>query len=254
MKNLEVLQSIGLNGKRADIYLACLELGKATAYLISRKTNIKKPTVYDIVNDLMQEGVLYKTIKNKVTYYYPNDPLILINKTKEKTRQIESIMPFLQNLYNSSSVKPLIRYFEGKEGIKEIYEDTLRTLKKGEIIYSFMGEGMTDYLPKYTRGYVDRRVEKGIVLKGIYSQRPELQEYLKNNEKELRVVKLLAQDKFPFPHEIDIYKNKVAIYIYGNEMFGTLIESKELYIAMKIIFDLAWVGADYPQRLQIENI
>jgi HTH-type transcriptional regulator, sugar sensing transcriptional regulator len=254
MKNIEILQSIGFQGKRAEVYLACLELGKATAYLISRKTNIKKPTVYDLVNDLMQEGILYKTIKNKVTYYYPSDPLALVNKTKEKTKQIESIMPFLQNLYTSSSVKPFIRYFEGKEGIKEIYEDTLRTLKKGDIIYFFMGEGMIDYLPKYAREYVDRRVEKGIVSKGIFRRRSELQEYLENNEKELRITKVLDEKKFPFSHEINIYKNKVAIATYGNEMFGMLIESKEFYLAMKAIFDLAWIGADYPERLQIENL
>jgi len=254
MKNLEVLRSVGLTGKRADIYLACLELGKATAYLISRKTNIKKPTVYDIVNELMLEGVLYKSTKGRVTYYHPNDPLILIEKTEDKIKKINSIMPFLQGLYNSSSVKPFIRYFEGKEGIKEVYEDALKNLKKGDIIYSFMGEGMIELLPKYAREYVNKRVAKGIVSKGIYRQKKELENYLKSDQLELRISKILPAEKFPFSHEINIYKNKVAIATYGNEIFGTLIESKELYNAMKTIFDLAWVGADYPHRLQVENL
>ena len=199
----------------------------------------------------MREGLLYKNTKNKITYYYPNDPLVLISKSKEKIKQIEDIMPMLQNLYMSSSVKPFIRYFEGKEGIKEIYEDTLKTLKHGETILSFTGEGVKEHLPDYTEEYLKKRIAKGIRIRGIFKKIPETTKHIKNSEAELRTGKFLDQEAFPFSNEINIYKNKVVVATYGKEMFGMLIESKEFYNSMKVIFELAWEGARFREKLDI---
>lgn len=55
MKIQETLEQLGMHEKKAEVYLACLELGNATAYLIAKKVGLKRPTVYDIANQLMRE-------------------------------------------------------------------------------------------------------------------------------------------------------------------------------------------------------
>ncbi len=245
MEIKKVLEQINIEGKKAEVYLACLESGGSTAYLIAKKIGLKRPTVYDIINQLMKEGLVYKSIKGNVKYYSPADPQILFNKLKEKEDKIKSIMPHLQNLYNSPKSKPLIRYFEGKEGIKEMYEDSLRSCKKGDEILAYVGEAVLDELPKYAQDYVQRRVEKGIRLRGIYKRNEKILGYMEKNREQLREAKLLDEKRFPVSNETNIYKNKIAIASYGKEMFGMIIESEEIARSQKAIFELAWKGAEY---------
>jgi len=243
MKIEKILQEIGIKGKKAEVYLACLELGGATAYLIAKKAGIKRPTAYDIINTLMHEGLVHKTIKGKVAYYSPTDPLSLIDRQREKMERMHKVMPLLQNLYNAPKSKPFIQYFEGKEGIREMYEDSLKSLKKGDEILGYVGEGITQYLPEYTDDYVKRRIEKGIVFRGIYKAAKEIVPYMQKNQAQLRIGRVLSEKDFPISNETNIYKNKVAIASYGSEMFGMIIESDEIARSQKAVFELAWRGA-----------
>ncbi len=244
MEIKEILEQVNIEGKKAEVYLACLESGGSTAYLIAKKIGLKRPTVYDIINQLMKEGLVHKSIKGNIKYYSPADPQILFNKLKEKEDKIKSIMPHLQNLYNSPKSKPLIRYFEGKEGIKELYEDSLRSLKKGDEILAYVGEDVYKDMPGYLDDYIKRRVEKNIRIRGIYKESILGKKYMEKNKEQLREVKLLSAEEFPMSNEINIYKNKVVIASYGMEMFGMIIESEEIARSQKAIFELAWKGAE----------
>jgi len=240
----ETLEQLGMHEKKAEVYLACLELGNATAYLIAKKVGLKRPTVYDIANQLMKEGLLHKSIRGNVKYFSPADPEKLIQLLKTKEKNIREAMPALQNLYNSPKSKPLIRYFEGKEGIVEMYEDSLRSCKKGDEILAYVGEDVLRHLPKHAEDYVKRRVEKGIVLRGIYKNNSELAKYTQKSREQLRVARVLDEKDFPVNNETNIYKNKIAIASYGTEMFGMIIESEEIARSQKAIFELAWRGAN----------
>lgn len=240
----ETLENLGMHEKKAEVYLACLELGSATAYLIAKKVGFKRPTVYDLTNQLMREGLLHKSMRGQVKYFSPADPEKLIRVLCEKEKSVREAMPALQNLYNSPKQKPLIRYFEGKEGIVEMYEDSLRSCKKGDEILAYVGEDVLRHLPSYAEDYVKCRVEEGIILRGIYKNRPELKKYTEKSREQLRIARVLDEDKFPASNETNIYKNKIAIASYGTEMFGMIIESEEIARSQKAIFELAWRGAE----------
>lgn len=242
MRIKEVLKQLNIKENKADIYLLCLEMGGATAYSISKKAGLKRPTVYDILNQLAREGLVYKSLKKGTQYFYPSDPEKLLRQLKEKEHKIISIMPILQNLYNSPKVKPSIRYFEGKEGIKEMYEDSLKVLKKGDEILAYVGDDVLGYIPEYADNYVTRRIGKGIKLRGIYKKSLKTSIYMQKNRKQLREAKIIDEKMFPVNNETNIYGNKVAIASYGNEMFGMIIESVEIARSQKAIFELAWAG------------
>ena len=244
MKIQETLEQLGMHEKKAEVYLACLELGNATAYLIAKKVGLKRPTVYDIANQLMREGILHKSMRGNVKYFSPADPEKLIQLLKTKEKNIREVMPGLQSLYNSPKSKPLIRYFEGKEGIIEMYEDSLRSCRKGDEILAYVGEDVLKHLPRHAEDYVRRRVEKGILLRGIYKKEKELLAYTEKSQQQLRTARVLDKKDFPVSNETNIYKNKIAIASYGREMFGMIVESAEIARSQKAIFELAWKGAE----------
>lgn len=239
------LEQIGLTGKKADVYLACLKFGKSTAYFISQKTGLKRPTVYDIVEQLQKDGFVYKTTKDNITYYLPSDPKIFLEKIQEKGKYIEEIMPTLQDVYLSPfSIQPTVKYYQGSESVKKALDNELNKLKKGDEILGYLGEGIVAKLPDYTKDFVNRRAKKGVRMRAIMKKHKALDEYLNKNDEQLRRTRVLEEKDFPIKNEVNIFKNKVFMFSFGeSEIFGTIIESKEIADSQRALFELAWRGA-----------
>src|SRR3989344_5908658 len=119
------LEKIGLTQKEAGIYLACLELTEATIGDIAKKSGVKRTTVYDIIDSLKEKGLVSSITKNKKLFYYAESPKKLENTLDEKKRLLENMMPELFSIANKIDKKPKIKYFEGPEGMKDVFRDTL---------------------------------------------------------------------------------------------------------------------------------
>ena len=63
---------------------------------------------------------------------------------------------------------------------------------------------------------------------------------VENDEKELRKVKMIDKEKYPFSVEIDIYGKTKTSFMSGKEALGVLVESTEIHNTMKSIFELIW--------------
>ena len=94
METKLTLEQFGLQGRKADVYLAALELGGASVIDISRKANIKRTTVYDILLDLQKDGLVSQTMEGKKRKFIGEDP--------EKTSK-EKRLPF-RKFYQCSNL------------------------------------------------------------------------------------------------------------------------------------------------------
>jgi HTH-type transcriptional regulator, sugar sensing transcriptional regulator len=236
MKN--ILQNYGLNDKEAEIYLAALELGHATGFQIYKKTTIKKPTVYYHLDELHKRGFLSFTSKGNKKYYVAEDPEKIKKNLEEKLSSFEDLLPQLRSIYNVSKSKPKVRFYEGKNGLKEVYADTLKY--KSEIL-AFASEGIVQVLGKdFTDEYISQRVKNNIPLRGIVPETPSFEKlYLRNNLSQSRSAKTIDAKKYNFPIEINIYANKVALISFRDEI-GLIIESDEITKMMKMLFEFFW--------------
>ena len=167
----------------------------------------------------------------------------IINKQSElKQREIEitGLLPELNAIFNFSAHKPRVKFFEGREGIKQIYQDTLYNNKE---ILAFLSikEFDKQLLRQLYKEYVPLRIKKGIPAYVIAPGEPLSAEYKKRDKDELRETRLVDPKKYPFSIEIDIYNNKVSLMSYtANELFGVIIESEQVHKTMKFIFKLIW--------------
>jgi len=149
-------------------------------------------------------------------------------------------MPALKSLLNTSGTKPVIRYYEGPEGIKEVYRDTLKY--KGELV-AFVTENIIAKLGQdFADEYKAKRVKSEITVRVIGPDTPEIIEYKKTDQKDLKETRLVSKDEFPFTIEMNIYGNKLAFMSF-TEGLGLIIESNEIARNMKFLFKLAWRGA-----------
>jgi len=239
---LESLKKIGLNPHEQDVYFALLQLEKATANQIAQKSQVKRPTTYDILYRLKSTGFISETFEGKKHYFVANPPQAIVRFIEEEKRELTQDLPELLSIYNTKANKPKIAYFEGVEGIKQLYEDTLLTLQAGDEILAYVSADTVKYFEDYSIDYIRRRTAKKIHLRGIYQDSAVLREYLKKNFEQLRISKVVPYDQFPLKNEINIYANKVIIITYKPEPFGILIESKEIADTQRAIFEMAWRG------------
>jgi len=240
------LLNLGFSQKEAGVYLALLELGKRTVTPIARMANINRTTVYDILDSLAAKGLVSISGKEPLQEYVAESPDKITKMLEEQLKkdqtilqQAQNLVPQLKSMHNVSD-RSRVRFYEGRAGMEEVYEDTL-TSHETILAYANVKEmhaAMPDYFPKYYQ----RRTKKGIHIKAIIPSNKAGMERVGKDIEETRESALVPEDKVYFSPEINIYDNKIMIASW-KEKLGIIIESKEIADAMKTIYGLAWVEA-----------
>lgn len=196
------LISIGFSEKETGVYLALLELGKRTVSAIARKAAVNRTTVYDILDSLVSKGVVSVSGKEPFQEFVAESPdKILdfvrteISNKQAELKQAEEIVPQLKSMHNVSD-RPQVRFYEGSEGLEQVYEDTLtshetiRAYANVEDTHSIL----TGYFPKYYK----RRAAKGIKIRAIFPDNELGRERKSFDKEESRESVIVPADKFFF--------------------------------------------------------
>ena len=240
------LLSMGFSEKEADVYLALLELGKGAVSNIARKAGLNRTTGYHILDSLAGKGLVSISGKEPLQEYVAESPERITELLKAKFQEYEKYLnqaketvPQLKSFHNVSD-RPKVKFYEGKQGLIDVYEDTL-TSKEPIVAYANFDD-MHKALPEYFPSYYLRRAKKGINIKGIVPITKAALDRQAHNKEEAREMAFVPADKYYFSPEIDMYDNKMMIASW-KEKLGVIIESREIADAMKKIFELAWIGA-----------
>ncbi|MCX6791341.1 MAG: hypothetical protein NTV62_04130 [Candidatus Gribaldobacteria bacterium] len=233
----ELLVEVGFSDKEAKVYLALLEMGRGTASQIARSAGIQRTTAYNILDILVSKKLVQLSGKEPKEEYIAESPDKILTLLKEQSSALQEKIKKASKLsLQLKSIQKVgdraqVKFYEGKEGLKEVYEDTLTSTE--EIRAYATLDDMYQALPGYFPDYFKRRAKKKIAIKAIIPATPEVAERMKYNQAE----------KFRFSPEINIYDNKVMIASW-REKLGIIIESAEIADAMKKIYELAWLGAE----------
>lgn len=228
MKNIskQLLKSLGLSQDQAAVYMAALELGSANVQQISRKSGVKRTTIYHFLDDLKQRGIITETTKRKRSMYSAVAPDQLLEIEKTRLGELEHILPELRAIQNESRIKPRVTFYEGVEGIKEVYADILKD-KKDIAAFEDL-ENMKKILPKqFYEWFPAERAKRDIIYRGISRDSAEAREFAENDPKFLRTTKLLKSADWKTA--INIYGDKVALVSFRTKIpFSVLIEDQNI--------------------------
>ena len=242
------LMELGLSKKEADVYLAILELGGSYVSLIAKKAGINRVACYHTLGSLVRMGVVSSYTQNNLKYFSVESPQILVAKQKERYKKAENILPELLSITNALAYKPKIQYYEGIEGAKNIFEDTLNATD--EIVgYTNLAKLPDVLQEEYLKDYAILKTEKKIKTRMISPKFDEAIKYLRKIypdkfDRNLVEILFVNPKQFMFEYEINIYGNKVSLVsLNPDELFGMIIESPTYANTQKAIFNLAWLGA-----------
>lgn len=248
------LVEFGLSDKEAKVYISLLEFEIATVQQIAKASGINRSSTYVVLDSLKQKGLVSFSDDKNVQQYIPSSPNTLLKTAEELAQKqeqikknIDSIVPDLKALYKGIKEKPVVRVFQGSDGLVNLLEDSytskekyLRTVTAAK---NLKGIVSINNFEKYFK----KRIENKIRIKGIHPENEftaDVQPYhQKTNDERIFV----PENMFDFKSNLGIYDNKVTFLSPNNGGVGILIESKEISDVMKSIFDLAYSG------LQLNN-
>lgn len=243
------LKGLGMSEKEAKIYVALLELGRSAVQSLARKANINRATTYIVLNKLMGMGLASKYDEGKKTYFVAESPerlSVLIEKEKveieNKEKEMTRLIPQLRLLKQEMGEEgPVVRYFEGKEGLKIAVKEILNSTKGKKIRMFYNADVLLRFFSKEERvEFKNIRSKRKINTEVIYAS--DLTNLPEKSDGDVRIK--VSIKEFPSECDIAIYDDKVRIASFAKKNpVGIIIKDKSIQEAFLSLFKLAWKGA-----------
>lgn len=242
------LQELGLSPSQAKAYRLLVLEGKLTPADLMTRTGESRTNAYMVLDRLVELGLAIKDEVSKKLVYRSNSPVGLA-KIAERQREravqtevkIREALPELLKFYHSYRTQPGVRFLQGRDGLREVYKDHLRT-GGNEVVFRTKADN--DYYGDDLINYMEQRAAKGIQTDMISPYQEGMYHRAKSeNAKYKRDVTFVPDEAYSAPVEISVYGSKVAITSFGEEAIATLIESPQIAEAMRQVFAMAKRGA-----------
>ena len=235
----EQLVEYGLSEREALVYTFLLGRIEAPAFKIAKGTGIPRATVYLTLEELKRKGLVSSSRKNNIAYFLAESPNRLKKIVQEKLSLTELLIPQLRSLVDSDRFSPAMKIYEGKKGLKIVFDDMLETIEQKNLkeLHVVTNAELLETLPKYLPNWVSQREKLGVFTYMIAET--------SNGHVSFDTNKLREVRHFP-PHvafdcSIDIYGDKIAcISTKDNEIYGAIIESRTIVNTIRQLFFTVW--------------
>lgn len=243
---LPIIKHLNLNEAEEKIFHALLRTSSMRVADISRATKLNRTTTYGILKSLTYMGLVTSFESDgKILEYQSIDPHQLIEHIERKRTELASAadglreqLPQLINVRTKTGNYPKIQFFQGIEGVKEAYEDSLVN-NKGKVIYDISG---TDAVyermgEEWVHYYISKRRDLKIDCR-VIAPDTAWSHKSKQMDKLFRRITKLIPNEFNFDTEIDIWDNKMGLFTFTEDNpIAVLIEDERVANTMRQMFN-----------------
>lgn len=229
----KILQSLGLTEKEARAYLSLLRLGESTATKIAEDINIDRTLTYQVMNRLIERGLVSYVIKNNVRYFSPAKPEKLMHDLKEKEGWLSNAMPELIGLMKVEEEKTKVEIYRGTEGIKTVWREIVRVGKE-YVVFGEEGK-FQELLPIFMKEFLRDIVKYGS-RERILSKESKRGKILITKNSKIRYL----PDQYFSPTMTVVYSKKVANFVWTKPYYAILTENTEIADSFKSYFEVLW--------------
>jgi len=241
------LEQLGLSKNQAKVYLANLQLGAATVLNLAKYADLKRPTVYLILEDLEKLGLVSKTKdKRNKTLFKAEKPKRLLTDLRVKEELVNEMLPSLNAIYNLDPEKPHIKIAEGVSGVRSVYNGIFTYLAANPseelLIYGSLGDAQQLFGSQVVDLFQTLMKQSKNPIREIGNDDHETRKYYResaalNPHHELRMIR---NDGRFFKTDNMIYGNTVVIFSVKDQIFATTIEASNIVETYKTLFNMAW--------------
>lgn len=242
MELVETLQRFGLTKNEASVYLSLLQLGPSPVLAIARRTGLKRPTIYLILDELIGHGFAALVPQEKKKLFIALPPDRFEEKLERQTELIRQVLPELTALYRTQTAKPAIQIFESREGIMNVYKE-ITNFKASEILGFFSIEAIPQEFQETFDVFIRSLKEKRMTLREIVYTKNKQHFYIQKTKNMPNHKIRFTDPKNKFVTDNFIYGNKVALFSF-KKRFAVVIESEDVIKSLRALFELAWQSTE----------
>jgi sugar-specific transcriptional regulator TrmB len=127
---LQKLQDIGLSEAESRLYLVGLELGPTTILKLSKISEIKRTSIYNMIDSLVLKGVFEIQIYGWKKLYVASSPQSLQKVIYKNYQNLLSIIPSLENISTKAQEDMYLKTYTGEKSIGNLYLAILSKLEE----------------------------------------------------------------------------------------------------------------------------
>ena len=241
-----IMEKLGLTKGEISVYLALNKLGETTVGHIGKESKVSKSKIYDILEKLIEKGLVGCIIKEGTKYFVANDPKMIVEyaakKEEEATQvkhELEKILPLLSMQRQSVEKQRTAELYAGFHGLKTIREELLSRMKKGDKLLVLGAPKIAnEKFESWLLDFHTNRIKKGIGMKIIYNS--DAKPYGKIRKKwKLTEVRYLPNNMVS-PSWIDIFTGAVLFAVLIPKPIAFIVRDKELSRSFANYFDIVW--------------
>lgn len=243
MDNLiQALGSAGLTEKEARVYIALLQLGKASSYSISSRSGLKKPTTYVILDELIKKGLVAKIPRLKKQQYIAKPPEEFFANVEEKLRMAKKVLPELITMAESEKVKVQTIFYEGVGGINEALYYHSKEMRGKEVVgFYATAEDASKELLEVFNMWPRKMREAGIQVKIITPAHESTNDFIEMDKQLGFLTKTVPNSIYSSKASLEAGEDFVRIILF-KPLQALIIRSPELANSVKQIFDMVYSG------------
>jgi sugar-specific transcriptional regulator TrmB len=241
-KTTEILEILGLNENESKVYIAMLSLGPATILSISKAAEIKRTTVYSVLESLNRKGLTRTDVKGFKKLYVAEHPKKLENIFDSRKAELNKLLPELEGLYNLKGGESFIKYYEGAESIKNAYDELLDSLEHND---EFLIIGDPDNWERenksFAKEFIERRNKTKLRIRMLLTDSPLAREYKKFEKNFHEEIKILPPDS-KLDTNLVITPRNVFIQQMFRPIIVISIENSSVITMHRELFNVMWDG------------
>jgi sugar-specific transcriptional regulator TrmB len=235
-----VLQGLGLSEHEAGVYYANLALGPATVLRIARRANIKRTTVYSVLDSLRNKGLISVELKGLKQLYVASPPQVLEGLLESRRSAFKGVLPELEKLYNQRGKETTIRYHEGLVSVKSAYEELLGLTRQTDdyLVVSNMERWLAQD-EKYFKEFVIRCAQRTDKVRVILQNSPKALEYKALQQHNRQRIRILSEGT-SLTTNLVVIPSRVVIQQMIEPISAIVIDNPSAVQMHREMFEIMW--------------
>jgi len=240
------LEKVGLSKGEIKVYLALVSLGNVTTGSIIKQSKVSSSKVYDILDKLIDKGLVSYSLIEKTRYFQASQPITLleyIEKKEEEMRETkQEIEGVIKTLEKQEGIKKEeAKIYKGYKGLKTGFFEAIKSIpNKGGYLFFSIGYGQDPYLQQFFRELVLRLKERKITVRGLANKKEK--DLFANYYKKFGY--LMRYTDFNWPSDITIAGDYLITLVWDKKQpVIYVIQSKPLVESYTKFFKELWKTA-----------
>ncbi len=233
------LQEIGLSEKESQVYLALLQVDNESIQDLAKRTGINRTTVYPVLETLEKKGLVSEVQVGKKVNYEAAAPERLetfVERQKvildERSLRLKEIVPQIKSLQREKGERPIIKYFDGRDGAISAYEEfyNFKASEQKDGYFILNSDLLAEvFSEKEFEKFRKMRSGKKISANVIYNRKDGERDF-DTSDKQIHI-----SGDYPITCDIAIVDDKVIISTLGENVSSVLLRSKDIATTFKTL-------------------